>query len=109
MKIYYGYQYLNIYTLGKGREDIKHKVYQGDFIHEFGNSYKHTFKGSLKRHLSIEKYLYRFNHWLLDYDSYGWYKIFRVLLTILYGLNCDFPKLDILRYLVFQYKTKRLY
>lgn len=71
-----------------------------DFIHEYGDKNNHTYKGSLKRHVTVEKILYKISWWLTDNDAMPVCKLFDAVLDILFGLNCNFPKRDIALYFV---------
>ena len=71
-----------------------------DFVHDFGDPTPHSYSGSLSRHLAVEKILYQVQCWALQYDAVPCYAIFEAFLSFLFGLNCNFPRKDIARYLV---------
>ena len=62
---------------------------------------KHTFRGSRRRHLTIERALYGIQG-LLNWigDAFPGYDLLRIPLEIAFGLNCNFPLPDIFRYVV---------
>lgn len=71
-----------------------------DFVHDFGDPTPHTFKGSLGRHITIEKLLYKIRRWLTYNDAIPGCGVAELLLDLLFGLNCGFPLKDIGLYLV---------
>jgi len=71
------------------------------FVHETELE-QHNFKGSLKRHLAVEKALL-FLLKILDEgigDAVPGYSILEIPFIIAFGLNCNFPTLDIGQYVV---------
>jgi len=64
------------------------------FVAPFGDTdQEHTYKGSLLRHITVERVLYRFN-WFLFGVIGETCPLFHVLLglqDVLFGLNCNFP------------------
>jgi hypothetical protein len=71
------------------------------FVHKFGDLENHTFSGSLNRHIAIEKVLYAARetlNWLGD--AMPGYRLLNAGLHLFFGLNCNFPKKDVIRYVV---------
>lgn len=67
-----------------------------DFIHEFGTPTPHRPRRSLALHIAIERALYTLRVKLVDIgDATPGYRVANALLTLLFGLNCDFSTCDI--------------
>lgn len=89
-----------------GEVSSKHEHYFliiPDFVQSFCDSTAHTFKGSLARHLAAEKLLYEIRDSLdVVVDRIGCkFPLFRYMdgfLSILFGLNCNFPLKNIALY-----------
>jgi len=69
-----------------------------DFVHEFGHPTPHIYKGSLRRHLAIEKPLYKIRDWLINHDAMPGYHLLWALTGIVMGLNCNLPYRDVALY-----------
>jgi len=72
-----------------------------DFIHDYGDEDNHTFKGSLKRHIAVEKAVY-FLWSILNSvgDAFPLYNLFMAPIEVALGFNCNFPAKDVARYVV---------
>jgi len=70
-----------------------------DFIHDFGDETHHNYRGSLKRHIAVEKAL-NFLMGILMWigDACPFYKMLRVPIEVGLGLNCNFPSKDVALY-----------
>lgn len=75
-----------------------------EFIHEFGDDTTHTFEGSLRRHLAVEKVLIRLRGWLIEHDALPGYSFLDAFLDFLFGLNCNFPLKDIILHMIWTLK-----
>jgi len=80
--------------------DIGSEILQmPDFIHDYEESTdKHTFKGSLARHIAVERVLMKISWWFTCHDAIPGYTFFSGFLTFLLGLNCNFPAKDVALY-----------
>jgi len=78
------------------------------FFHSYyESSNHHTFKGSLIRHITIERILYRLKAFALSFPR----PLSTVLLfplTILFGLNCNFPIRDVLQWSLYMLFFERI-
>jgi len=73
------------------------------FVHKFKNSREeHTFKGSLTRHKAVERVLYLYCDLLFDVigETFPLFSLLEIPLQISFGLNCNFPPRDVIRYVV---------
>lgn len=61
-----------------------------DFVHEFGDSDNHTYRGSLMRHLAVERLLMWIRSLSLNCDGVPGYRFLDAFLDLLFGLNCNF-------------------
>jgi len=79
----------------------KDLFYIPDFIHDYGDEKHHTYQGSLKRHIAVEKAIY-FLWGILNSigDAFPLYGLFMVPIEIGLGLNCNFRVEDVGRYVV---------
>jgi len=76
-----------------------------NFIHDFGNWYQHNYKGSLNRHLAIEKTLIRFQKiYKFIGDAFPIYDLIYSPMHLFFGLNCNFPLRDIALYIIWDLK-----
>jgi hypothetical protein len=69
-----------------------------EFIHDFGNEKHHrACRGSLAKHIAVEQLLYKLQVWLINNDAMWtpFYKLFSASLSLLFGLNCNFPRRDV--------------
>jgi len=78
-----------------------------DFIHDFcDDNNHHTYRGSLKRHIAVEKALFFLmdilmrvcDVWSLREDSFSLYNLLMIPIEIGLGLNCNFPSRDVALY-----------
>ena len=80
-----------------------------NFEHEWSHiESKHTYRGSFARHKAIEKILYRLRWLCIGYDGRWLFDRFNDLLSIPFGLNCNFPLKDIIKYATWEL-TKGFY
>jgi len=63
------------------------------FVMDFGDLQEHAYKGSLLRHVTVERVLWKLN-WL-EFDVIGeacpFFHPLLAFTDILFGLNCNFP------------------
>jgi len=78
------------------------------FEHPFSiDNKKHVFKGSGARHVSIEHVLLKIRHFLYRNDAMPLYAFLESALDILFGLNCNFPRKDVIAYSIWSLKINR--
>lgn len=67
--------------------------------HEFAEDGKsHTFKGSVARHVAIERVLMIGRNFVLKNECMPFHSIIDFALDILLGFNCNFPSRDIAKF-----------
>lgn len=75
------------------------------FIQEFGYKNKHCYKGSLLRHITIERVIVKVRNFfeaILPFNIYFGFKgIFYTPFNLLFGLNCNYRIADIIKYLIY--------
>jgi len=72
-----------------------------EFIHDYGDEKHHTYRGSLKRHVAVEKALFlllAILTWIGD--ACPLYKLLRAPIEISLGFNCGFPSRDVALYCI---------
>lgn len=65
------------------------------FVHVY-SARNHFFKGSLSRHLAIESVLLTFRVWIIHC------RVVDAFLSLLFGLNCNFPSRDVVEFFIWQ-------
>jgi len=73
------------------------------FIYDFNND-THNFKGSLQRHVTIERVLKKIRGLLGEIDAVPGYNLFETVLDLLFGLNCNFRRKRIALYMIWGLK-----
>lgn len=63
---------------------------------------QHSYKGSLIRHITIENWLYRIRSYCIDHDAISLFNWINKLIDIPFGLNCNFPMGDVVKYFVWR-------
>jgi len=66
----------------------------------------HTYKGSLGRHIIVEKVLFFFQKIMNDIigDAFPLYDLFEIPISIGLGLNCSFPWKKVIKFQVWMVK-----
>lgn len=88
-----------LYALNEFTEfDIE---YFPSFFHWFyDDGEHHTYKGSLKRHVCVERLIMPTREWLVHYDATIIYRILNFFIDLILGLNCGFPAKDVMSYAI---------
>jgi len=76
------------------------------FVHDFGDWERHTYRGSLRRHVAVERVL-RFFQWVLNVvvgDACPAYELLYAPVHMGFGLNCNFPRRDVALFVAWSLK-----
>jgi len=77
------------------------------FVHEYYDieEEKHTFNGSIRRHVAVERAISQVSR-ILNFigDAFPLYDYLSILPIIALGLNCNFPVKDVALYVVWYLK-----
>jgi len=73
-----------------------------DFVHESKDEGEgHTFKGSLTRHIAVEKAVYLMQKIVEGVgDAFPLFDVLYIPIIIGFGVNCNFPIKDVMKYVV---------
>jgi len=83
----------------------KELFYIPPFIHDYGDKNHHTYRGSLRRHVAVEKALFFLMGILMWVgDACFFYKLLRVPIEVGLGLNCNFPARNVALYAAWSYR-----
>ena len=78
------------------------------FVHRYVEDYpsdEHTFKGSRRRHVSVENSIYLLQNVVERIgDAFPLYDYLYAPIVIAFGLNCNFPLKDIAQYVAWHLK-----
>jgi len=81
--------------------------YRQNFEHDYSDTKtSHTFKGSLLRHVTVERVIYKMKDWYMDHDALPMSSLLSFLISFLFGLNCNFPIRDVVRYVTEELRTE---
>lgn len=74
-----------------------------DFLHDFSSDV-HRYKGSLARHVAVERVLYKVQSWLTAHDAMPGHFLLSAALGLVFGLNCGFPAKHVALYVAWYLK-----
>jgi len=78
------------------------------FVHDYVwdlSKDSHTYKGSLARHLAVERTAFHLFKGLTEWDATWLYPLANFFQDLVLGLNCGFPPRDVMLYALCNFKS----